>query len=372
MLSLRPKTRALVFIGTGGVGKTTLSASVALAQAALGKKVHILTIDPSLRLAQALGFKADGDTYTISNDEISKLGGTLHASVLNHERVFSDFIANAAVKSADVEKIKSNKLFKQLSTRLNGSQDFTAIYQLNQLVQSEKYDLVVLDTPPAQHTWQFLNAPEKIAQLFNEGVAQWFRDSEQNIGLMKKVLNLGTTQVLRALESLTGSEFIKELSLFFQAIQRWQAPLEREVLDCHKRLTSPTTEFILVTGLTQSQLKDSQEISKEILQQGFALSALIVNRFPDWILESGKTTGADELGGGLSGGAQLEGPNNGASELNRFVDLKEYFSTLSQNLVQSQQSFDKNLILYKSAEVRQSEVSVDGLLKTGKKIHELF
>lgn len=367
MLNLKQKTRALVFIGTGGVGKTTLSASVALSYAASGKKIHILTIDPSLRLAQALGFKADGETYTISNDEITKSGGLLHASVLNHEKVFSDFIANAAAKSADVEKIKSNKLFKQLSTKLNGSQDFTAIYELNQLVQSEKYDLVVLDTPPAQHTWQFLNAPEKIAQLFNEGVAQWFRESEQNMGIMKKVLNLGTTQVLRALEALTGSEFIKELSLFFQAVQRWQAPLEREVLACHKRLTSQTTEFILVTGLTQSQLKDSQEISKEILQQGFALSGLIINRFPDWILANNKANHADELGEKLQPDAHDQD-----TELNRFIRLQEYFSALSQNLVQSQKSFDKNLVLYKSAEVRQSEISVDGLLQTGKKIHELY
>lgn len=363
MLKLKPQTTALIFIGSGGVGKTTLSASVALSSAASGKKVHILTIDPSLRLAQALGFKPDGETYVVSHPEISKSGGELKASVLNHEKVFAKFIENAAARSSavdlsfDINKLKANKLFKQLSTKLSGSQDFTAIYQLNQLVESGLYDLVILDTPPAQHTWQFLNAPEKIAQLFNEGVAQWFRDSGRDVGLMKKVLNLGTTQVLKALEVLTGSEFIKELSLFFQAVQKWQVPLEKEVAKCHTRLASKKSEFILVTGLTQSQINEGREISKEILQQGFSLSSLVINRFPNWLLEEKSD--------------QLKIAAEANDEALRFTSIQEYFSILSEKLVQSKNSFDKNLILYKSPEVRQGEVSINGLLQAGKSIHEL-
>ena len=206
--SVSEKTKALVCIGSGGVGKTTLAASIALGEAARGKKVYILTIDPSKRLAQALQFEADGQVHTITHPDIKKSGGSLQTSVLQHENVFTEFFIEAAsVHSsvqADINRIKNNKLFRQLSTKLGSSQDFTAIYKLNQLVRSGKYDLVVLDTPPAQHTWQFLQAPEKIAQLFNEGVAQWFRESQEKTGLFKKVLNLGTKQVLRVLETLTG------------------------------------------------------------------------------------------------------------------------------------------------------------------------
>ena len=349
MYNVSEKTKALVCIGSGGVVKTTLAASIALGEAARGKKVYILTIDPSKRLAQALQFKADGNVHTINHPEIKKSGGLLQTSVLQHENVFTEFFIEAAsVNSsaqADIDRIKNNKLFHQLSTKLGSSQDFTAIYKLNQLVRSGKYDLVVLDTPPAQHTWQFLQAPEKIAQLFNEGVAQWFRESQEKAGLVKRVLNLGTKQVLRALENLTGSEFIIELSLFFQAIQKWQGHLEKQVLDCHKLLVSSTTQFLLVTGLDSSRIKEAQLISQEIIKEGYKLTTLVLNRFPDWVLHDEQTANAS---------------SNDSPRLN---ELKNYYSRLIKTMTVEQKNFQKNLVLYKSEEVRQSDININGLLK---------
>lgn len=349
MFNVSAKTKALVCIGSGGVGKTTLAASIALGQAALGKKVYILTIDPSRRLAQALQFKADGAVYTIDHPEIKKYGGLLHTSILQHENVFTEFFIEAAAANSsaqsDIDKIKSNKLFRQLSTTLGSSQDFTAIYKLNQLVKSGKYDLVILDTPPAQHTWQFLQAPEKIAQLFNEGVAQWFRESQEKTGLVKRVLNLGTKQVLKALESLTGSEFLVELSLFFQAIQKWQSALEKQVLDCHKLLVSVETQFLLVSGLDSSRIRDAQLISQEISKEGYNLNSLVLNRFPDWVLHDEQT-------------AKLS-----AEDLARLNELRNYYRRLIKSMTSEHKNFQKNLMLYKLAEVRQSELNINGLLK---------
>ena len=349
MFNVSENTKALVCIGSGGVGKTTLAAGLALGEAALGKKVFILTIDPSNRLAQALQFKPDGEVYTIAHPEIKKSGGSLETSVLKHENVFTEFFIEAASTNssaqADIDRIKKNKLFRQLSTKLGSSQDFTAIYKLNQLVRSGKYDLVVLDTPPAQHTWQFLQAPEKIAQLFNEGVAQWFRESQEKTGLMKKVLNLGTKQVLKALETLTGSEFLMELSLFFQAIQKWQGALEKQVLDCHKLLVSSSTQFLLVSALDSSRIKEAQLISQEIIKEGYKLTTLVLNRFPEWVLHDEQITGMP------------------AADMTRLGELRNYYSRLIKSMATEQKNFQKNLVLYKSVEVRQSDININGLLK---------
>lgn len=357
MIKISEKTNALVCIGSGGVGKTTLAASVALGQAALGRKVFILTIDPSLRLAQALNFKTDGKVYAIETPEIKNSGGALQTSVLQHENVFTEFFIEACSSQPsaekDIQKIKNNKLFRQLSTQLGSSQDFTAIYKLNQLVRSGHYDLVVLDTPPAQHTWQFLQAPEKIAQLFNEGVAQWFRESQDKKGLVKRVLNLGTRQVLKALETLTGSEFLMELSLFFQAIQKWQGPLEKQVLDCHKLLVSDTTHFLLVTGLDSSRMKEAQLISQEIIKEGYKLTSLVLNRFPDWALQN-------DLDSAASSSNQV-----------RLNELRKYYKRLTSEVAVHQKNFQKNLVLYKSAELRQSDVNINGLLKMYSEIKPL-
>lgn len=349
MFSVSEKTKALVCIGSGGVGKTTLAASIALGEAARGKKVYILTIDPSKRLAQALQFKADGHVHTIQHSEIKNSGGLLETSVLQHDDVFNEFFIEAASANSsatvDIDRIKKNKLFRQLSTKLGNSQDFTAIYKLNQLVRSGKYDLVVLDTPPAQHTWQFLQAPEKIAQLFNEGVAQWFRESQEKKGLVTRVLNLGTKQVLKALETLTGSEFLIELSLFFQAIQKWQGSLEKQVLDCHKLLVSSTTQFILVSALDSSRIKEAQLISQEIIKEGYKLTTLVLNRFPEWVLDNKQTA------------------DTNSKDLARLDQLRNYYRRLIKTMTIEQKNFQKNLVLYKSEEVRQSDLNINGLFK---------
>lgn len=240
MIQIKPTTKTLICIGSGGVGKTTMAASIATGFAYDGKKVLVLTIDPSHRLAQTLGVKTDGDVHRVNLPAEAK--GELFSCVINHQKTFDWFIQKAASKS-DAQPLLENRLYQQLSGRLSGSQDFTSLVSLLRYVQSEMYDLVILDTPPSQHTWNFLHAPEKIAMLFNEGVAKWFRADDSQTGLIQRMLNLSTTQVLKALETLTGSQFMKELSAFFAAIKTWQKPLENAIADCHRLLISPQTEL---------------------------------------------------------------------------------------------------------------------------------
>lgn len=330
MIKLSAKTKTVICIGTGGVGKTTMAATLA-AGLSKDRKVLVLTIDPAKRLAQALGIKADGKVYKVKNN--------LYASTLNHEEAFKEFVMLAAEKHAtkeEIEKVLNNKLYQQLSTQLSGSQDFSSLFQLNQYVQSGEYDVVILDTPPAQHTWHFLHAPEKIAQLFNEGVAQWFRDPDQkNAGLLKKLLNTGTQQVLRILETLTGSEFVKELSVFFKAIQKWQTPLEKQVWDCHKLLIANSTEFLLVTALDPSRISEARRLSMEIEKQGYNLKNIIINRVPEWINE--EVSSESILG------------------------YVEYLKALEKQLLGSKSKFGPHLKVYKSHELSHNQLHVENL-----------
>ncbi len=176
-------------------------------------------------------------------------------------------------------------------------------------------------------------------------MAQWFRESQEKTSVVKKVLNMGTKQVLRALESLTGSEFLMELSLFFQAIQRWQGALEKQVLDCHKLMVSANTQFLLVSALDSSRIKEAQLISQEIIKEGYKLTSLVLNRFPEWVLHDEQTTGLT------------------VSDMNRLTELRNYYRRLIKSMANEQKNFQKNLVLYKSAEVRQSDVNINGLLK---------
>lgn len=341
MFEILSKTKTLICIGTGGVGKTTMAAAIGLGKVNEGKKVLVLTIDPSLRLAQALGIKTDGEIYSVYKADN---GGELFACVIDHQKTFNYFIQNSAgkdIESEFIKKLLNNKLYKQLSGRLSGSQDFTSLISLYRHVSSRQFDLVILDTPPSQHTWNFLRAPEKISNLFNEGVAKWFREANsENQGIFKKILNVGTSQVLKALESLTGSLFIKELSEFFLAIQRWQAPLETYVMNCHRLLTSQETEFVLITNLDLAKLNEAQKLIREIKIQGYRLTSIVINRMLKMELETS------------------EYPKG---KISNYIN---YYQSLENQLKRLISHFKNQLNVYKCFELRQNSENIECLKKT--------
>ncbi|AGH94404.1 ArsA family ATPase [Pseudobdellovibrio exovorus] len=341
MMQLRPQTKTLICIGSGGVGKTTMSAALATGLAFEGKKILVLTIDPSQRLAQALGIRTDGEIEQVKLP--AKAKGELWSCVINHKKTFEWFLKNASGEAHEsVEKILQNRLYQQLSGRLSGSQEFTSLISLYRFVSSKEYDLVILDTPPSQHTWSFLKAPEKISALFNEGVASWFRKAADNDsrGVFKKLMNVGTTQVIKALEMMTGSQFMKELSAFFQAIQKWQGPLESYIMNCHRLLVSPDTEFIMVTSLDSSRLVEAQKLSREILKQGYRLTSVVINRVPVWTQETSAIT-SDHL-----------------------KEIAKYYAQIEQDLTAHLGQMKKNLKVYKCPERSLKSEDVDALKQT--------
>ncbi len=286
-MKFKSNTKTIIFIGTGGVGKTTIAASVAMGKALEGYKVLVITIDPSLRLAQAMNFKPNGQIHKIPLPQASS--GSLQASTINHEKVFYDFLSLAASKTTaqqDIKNIKSNKLFQELSTRLSHSQDFTTLFYLYQHVKSDQFDYVILDTPPAQHTWAFLKAPEKISALFTNDLTSWFRAAEGSPkSIFKKIVNQSTAKVLDILKMLTGSDFLDELRGFFNAVQSWQKPLNDLIVNCQKLLVSNQTEFVLITSFDHNKFHLTQNLSRKIYNEGYNLTHLIVNMTPDWLDE---------------------------------------------------------------------------------------
>jgi anion-transporting ArsA/GET3 family ATPase len=269
--------RVLICAGTGGVGKTSMAASLGVLAAQSGLRTLVLTIDPALRLAQALGIDSQAGV------EVAVPGvERLWASMIDPRREFDEFVLGSLDKGM-AKGLLNNRLYQQLVSNLSGSQEFTSLVRLLVSVRSKQYDLVILDTPPSQNAVDFLLAPERLYALFQESVIGWFSDVGGAKSFMQRTLHRGTRVVTAALEAVTGSTFIHELKDFFSHISLLQDKVARVSSEVRNLLRDSQTGFILVTGFDESKLKEALEFEKDLHQQQLRLKCVIVNRwFPEW------------------------------------------------------------------------------------------
>lgn len=270
-----------------------MAAALAIRSRQLGLRALVITVDPAKRLATAMGLDLTGVEERIvprlsAGDRST---GVLSAAIVDSKKTFDDFVVRYSTDPELFRRLSKNRLYQQLSTTLAGSQEFTALERLLQAVEAEengrpKYDLVILDTPPTQHAIDFLSAPERIRNLFQDSITKWFMNpAEANfIGgqLLGSLLGRGTRVALKSLEVLTGGRFIDELIDFFHSVQSIQKTLRERTERINEILMSKASTFILVTSFDAAKLLEAQHLSGHLERFGYRLGGCVLNRaFPE-------------------------------------------------------------------------------------------
>lgn len=277
MIELLKNHRVLICAGTGGVGKTSVSAALGVLAARNGLNTLVLTIDPAQRLAQSLGIeKPQGEDVAVGGQK------NLFAAMIDARREFDEFVLGSVDKGI-AKELFENRLYQQLVSNLSGSQEFTSLTRLLHSHQSGKYDLIILDTPPTQNAVDFLRAPERLYSLFQDSVVGWFANPDERESWIKRTFHRGTHLVMGALENVTGSTFIAELKSFFNHVSHLRGRIATVSRDVQALLHSPTTGFILVTGFDEAKLKEALEFQSDLAEAKLNLRSVVVNRwFPEW------------------------------------------------------------------------------------------
>ena len=291
--------RVVIVAGSGGVGKTTTSAALALGLAADGKRVAVVTIDPARRLATALGLEELGnEPHRVEGVD---LAGELWAMQLDAKRTFDDLIELLAPNERAASDVLGNRIYRELSGAMTGSQEFTAVAKLYELHRDPRWDVVVLDTPPSRNALDFLDAPDRLTGFLDGRALQVILAPT---GLAARVVGRGTSVVFSVMRKLTGIDLLEDLSVFFRSLSGLIDGFRRRAAGVKELLGDPDTTFLLVTSPEREPVEEAIFFHGRLRDAGMPFGGIIVNRVhraPETDAEVARAELAGELGERLAG-----------------------------------------------------------------------
>ena len=315
--------RICICAGSGGVGKTTTSAAIAAGMAARGLKVAVLTIDPAKRLADSLGLPELGneerqvDPKMFSDLGIDTAGGELWAMMLDSKQTFDDVVRTHAPDEETRERILTNRIYQQLSSALAGSQEFMAMEKLFEIHAEDRYDLLVLDTPPSRNALDFLDAPKRLLQFIEGRALQVFM---RPAGFGMKVFGRGASMMFSVLRRITGVDLLEDLAEFFQAFSGMVEGFRERARRVNELLGAPESTFLVVCGPQGEPISEAVYFHRKLVEAQMPFGGVIVNKVH--YDENGATATAELA-------AELETELGDAGLAQRVAENFEDFGTLA-------------------------------------------
>jgi len=277
--------RVCICLGSGGVGKTTTSAALALGLAARGQKVAVITIDPARRLAGALGLdELSEDRSDIGHHRIDpalfaaqgvEMKGELWAMMLDAKRTFDEIVERLAPEESEREEILSNPIYHELSSAVAGSQELSAMAKLYELHQERDFDVIVLDTPPSRNALDFLDAPNRLLGFLEGRALKVFLAPG---GLTARFLGRSTALVFSIFARVTGVDLLADLSTFFRSLAGVLDGFGERARGVESLLREPSTTFLIVTSPEPEPAQEAVFLAERLATTGMSRGGLIVNR----------------------------------------------------------------------------------------------
>ena len=301
--SLLDGRRLIICVGSGGVGKTTTAAAIGLHAAKQGKRVMVLTIDPARRLANSLGLSQFGNEETrIVLDET--IPGELWAMMLDTRSTFDSLIGRVSPDAETSERILSNRVYRHVSDSFGGSQEYMATEQLYDIVSSESYDVVVLDTPPVKNALDFLESPGRLVQFLDKRILSWFLAPYEEKRVVGRLFRGTSAMVFKLLGYIFGREFLNELAEFLFIFRDLYDGFRERHEAVIELFSGDSTTFTVVCAPNEPSVAVANYFLNELESREMPCSGVIVNQMhpvlgqdlaPDEILYDMAQSMSDDL-----------------------------------------------------------------------------
>ena len=262
----------IVCCGSGGVGKTTTAAALALRGAEAGRRACVVTIDPAKRLADALGLESLTNTPgKIEGD----WPGTLSALMLDTKSTFDDLVARYSENPAQAQGILDNRLYRNMASALSGTQEYMAMEKLFELHDSGDFDLIVVDTPPTRNALDFLDAPRRLTRFLDNRI---FRLLVMPTRAYLKAVSLATQAFLRTVSRVIGAEVVRDAVAFFSAFEGMEVGFRERAQKVLELLSDKGTAFVLVASPRRDAVTEALFFAERLRESDIEIEALVVNR----------------------------------------------------------------------------------------------
>jgi anion-transporting ArsA/GET3 family ATPase len=272
--------QVVICCGSGGVGKTTTAAVLALEGARRGRNACVVTIDPARRLASALGLEQLSDTpseidHARWNGVGASASGRLSALMLDTKSTFDGLVTRNAATPDQAQRILDNTFYRNVSGALGGTQEYMAMEKLHELHDEGGFDLIVVDTPPTRHALDFLDAPRRLTRLLDNRI---FRLLMMPTRAYLRVAGAAVRTFLRTVAKVVGSEVIEDVVAFFRAFEGMEEGFRERAQRVEQLLADPATAFVLVTSPRRDAVDETTYFAERLAEHGQTVDLLIVNR----------------------------------------------------------------------------------------------
>ena len=306
--------RAIVICcGSGGVGKTTTAAAIALGAAREGRRACVVTIDPARRLADALGLESLTNTPGLVE---GPWPGELWALMLDTKGTFDDLVNRYAADPSQAESILANRVYRNLSSALSGTQEYMASEKVYELHEEGRFDLVVVDTPPTRNALDFIDAPRRLLRFLDN---RMFRLVMTPTRAYLRAAGWATRTFLRTVSKVVGAEVVEDAVAFFQAFEGMEEGFRARATGVRELLASEETAFLLVASPRSDTVAEALFFADKLAEASLTVDALVVNRLHPRFGEEATLGGGED--GNRGGEAVVDGEALGVLEAN-LADLR--------------------------------------------------
>ena len=276
---LLTEKRLLICVGAGGVGKTSMAATMGVHAAMMGRKVLVLTIDPAKRLANSLGLHEFGNEETqIDLSPLGETEGELWAMMLDGKHAFHELIDRVAEDEATKQAIYENNIYQSIADTIVGNQEYMATEKLYDVIHLGGYDLVILDTPPVKNALDFLESPGRMAQFVDKRIMQWFLADGKDRGMLRRLISGTSSKIFGLLGHIFGKDFLEDIAVFFQHFKELYEGFQERHQAVEALFRDSKTGFLIVFSPTEPAVEVAKFFVEQLKTRKMPLLGAIANQ----------------------------------------------------------------------------------------------